>query len=79
MENLLSLEATKMSTYPSLGELLENPFFSNAIGSISKDAQNRKQYLKFSVSTKDSLAKHKSAFEKRLQEDHKKVFPSIIY
>ena len=65
-----------MSNYPSLEELLENQFFSNAIGSISKDSNGRKQYLKFSASTKESLAKHKSDFESRLLEDHKKV---IIY
>ena len=62
-----------MSNYPSLEELLENQFFSNAIGSISKDSNGRKQYLKFSASTKESLAKHKSDFESRLLEDHKKV------
>ena len=73
LENLLSLEATRMSNYPSLEELLENQFFSNAIGSISKDSNGRKQYLKFSASTKESLAKHKSDFESRLLEDHKKV------
>ena len=28
--NMLSLEATKMSNYPTLEELLENQFFSNA-------------------------------------------------
>ena len=76
LENLLSLEATRMSNYPTLEELLENQFFSNAIGSISKDSHGRKQYLKFSASTKESLAKHKSDFESRLLEDHKKV---IIY
>ena len=65
-----------MSNYPTLEELLENQFFSNAIGSISKDSHSRKQYLKFSASTKESLAKHKSDFESRLLEDHKKV---IIY
>ena len=70
---MLSLEATKMSNYPTLEELLENQFFSNAIGSVSKDSRIRKQYLKFSASTKESLAKHKSDFENRLQEDHKKV------
>merc|ERR1711935_612419 len=72
LESLLSLEATKMSNYLTLEELLENQFFSNAIGSISKDSRIRKQYLKFSASTKESLTKHKSDFEKRLQEDHKK-------
>ena len=73
LENLLSLEATRMSNYPTLEELLENQFFSNAIGSISKDSHGRKQYLKFSASTKETLAKHKSDFESRLLEDHKKV------
>ena len=62
-----------MSNYPTLEELLENQFFSNAIGSISKDSSGRKQYLKFSASTKESLARHKSDFESRLLEDHKKV------
>ena len=66
-------EMRKIYGRPSLEELLENQFFSNAIGSISKDSNGRKQHLKFSASTKESLAKHKSDFESRLLEDHKKV------
>ena len=73
LEKILSIEATKLSNYPSFEELQENSLFANAIGSISKDVENKKLYLKFSAATKEALSKHKENYENRLQEDHRKV------
>lgn len=69
LDNLLSIEATKSSNYPTLDQLLDNPFFSNALG---PEMSSKKNYLKFSAGTKEALVKHRQLFEKRLEEDHKK-------
>ena len=71
LESLLSIEATKSMSYPTISDLISHPFFANAIGNMPKDGQT-KPYLKFSSSTKEALANFKATYEKRLQEDHKK-------
>lgn len=70
IESLLSIEATKSSNYPTVQNLLENPFFSNAIGSLSVTKKSvMRPYLKFSTAAKEALASHKMAYENRLRED----------
>ena len=69
----MSIEATKSSNYPTIQNLLENPFFSNALGSLAVSKNSvMKPYLKFSTVAKEGLTKHKNAFENRLKEDFNK-------
>lgn len=70
LESLLSIEATKSSSYPTIEGLLCHPFFTNAIDSLPKDFT--KAYLKFSAYAKEALVKHKDSYERRLLEGHKK-------
>ena len=73
LESLLSIEATKSLNYPTIQNLLENPFFANAIGSLSVTKTSViRPYLKFSTAAKEALANHKIAYENRLKEDFNK-------
>ena len=83
LKSLLSIEATRSADYPTIEELISDPFFANAIANPASDPLDRhvskKQYLKISSNVKEALQKHKEAYEKRLQEDFKQVILNIFY
>ena len=73
---LLSVEATKSSDYVSLDTLLQDSFFSNALGGgagpeFDGSEEKLKRQLKLSPSSKEALAELKARHQKRLIEDHK--------
>ena len=74
LESLLSIEATKSLNCSKIQNLLENPLFANAIGSLLvKKTSVIRPYLKFYIAAKEALATFKIACENRRKEDFKKT------
>ena len=76
LNNLLSIEATRSADYPTIEDLISDPFFANAMITSTDPLSNhvnRKQYLKLSSNVKEAVLRHRQAYEQRLQEDFKQV------
>ena len=74
MESLLRIVVTKSLNCSKIQNLLENPLFANAIGSLSVTKTSViRPHLKFSTAAKEALTNHKIAYENRLKEDFNKT------